>query len=138
MKALPSPVWDNGVHGVWPAEHVPPAVPRSPTRKTWGEAVKVDPATIVPRPPVGPGSRKDFVKVQLKDIISAYAGAASQPGSKLGSSAGTAPDPFTHFPHVCQHCNGGRYYQGAGIDYEHWPEEVCPGRGIKKPKSRWT
>ena len=137
--ATPKPQWDDGVWGVYEAGQIPAGVNRSKTRKTLKEAVAVDPKDCNMTTPVGPGNKTNLSKTRMADMEAAYKKLnerlANAKGVKISMSG---PDPMTHFPHECKGCGTGRFYQGAGIHYEHWPEPECPGKKAKKLKERWV
>lgn len=133
---FPKPQWDDGTWGVWEAGDIPAGVPRSKTKKTLKDAAAVDPQDVNMITPVGPGSKQNLSKARIQDMLDAYKKLNDKLKGVKVSVQGAAPDPMTHFPHKCNGCVNGRYYQGAGIDYEHWPEKECPGK-TKVIKTRW-
>lgn len=127
----PPPLWDDGTYGVWEANAVHPYVPRSKTRKDMKDAVKVDPSEITLRPPVGPGSINDLVKVRLADFIPRGAAPVAAPPKHK--------EPYeVRWPHICTVCGGRMLNLFSSSDH---PDEngekggKCPGP--KKTKGKW-
>lgn len=118
-------VYGDDKYGVTEAWLVPPQCPRSKTCPTLKSALACNDDEIVVRPPAGPKSRRDLVKVRR----------AEWEHWKSKPKAAQEEPEHIRWPHTCPACGGRTLIMFSSVEHQTTGTARCPE--TKKTKMGW-